>query len=154
MLGQVTLVCSLAYDTCIKYIELFSWLKVSLFLREIKKGGEEFFSEKNRGAKTFFHLKKGGRRLFFRKNKGAKTFLRLKKGGEDFFFRQIFPKTLPRYPVNFDRSLNHSHPKGGIDAMFSSNVDIQWIYTFCFRISNFGTHWLISFRLDGTRHRR
>ena len=24
-----------------------------------------------------------------------------KKGGEHIFFRQIFPRTLPRYPVNF-----------------------------------------------------
>ena len=29
---------------------------------------------------------------------------RLEKEGKDFF-RQIFPKTRPRYPVNFDRSL-------------------------------------------------
>ena len=53
-----------------------------------KKGGEDFFSENIRGAKTFFRLKKGGRRLFF---------------------RQIFPKTRPRYPVNFDRSLIIMH---------------------------------------------
>ena len=48
-----------------------------------KKGGEEFFSKKIRGAKTrgdyFFSTKKGGRRLFF---------------------RQIFPKTRPRYPFS------------------------------------------------------
>ena len=53
----------------------------------IKNGGEVFFSKKIRGAKTFFDLEKGG----------AKT-----------FFRQIFPKTRPRYPVNFDRSLNRT----------------------------------------------
>ena len=55
-----------------------------------KKGGEEYFSKKNYGGEDFFfQLKKGGRRLFF---------------------RQIFPKTRPRYPVNFDRSLSHNLP--------------------------------------------
>ena len=72
---------------------------------EIKKGGGEFFSKKIRGAKTFFHLKKGGEDFFSEKIRGAKTFFRLKKGGRRLFFRQIFPKTRPRYPVNFDRSL-------------------------------------------------
>ena len=48
--------------------------------------------------------KKKGAKSFFRKNKGTKTSLQLKEGGEDFF-KQNFPKSRPRYPVNFDRSL-------------------------------------------------
>ena len=64
---------------------------------EIKKGGEEFFSKKIRGAKTFFQLKKGGEDFFLEKIRGAKN-----------FFWQIFPKTRTRYPINFDRSLNIS----------------------------------------------
>ena len=37
---------------------------------------------------------------------GTKTFLRIKKakGGDDFLDK-FFPKTRPRYPGNFDRSL-------------------------------------------------
>ena len=53
---------------------------VRLFLEEIKK---RTFSEKNKGDEDFFNYK---------------------KGGEDFF-RANFPKTRPRYLVNFDRSL-------------------------------------------------
>ena len=74
---------------------------------EIKKGGEEFFSKKIRGAKTFFQLKKGGEDFFSEKIRGAKTFFRLKKGGRRLFFRQIFPKTWPKYPVDFDWSLRN-----------------------------------------------
>ena len=43
----------------------------------------------------------GGGDFFFEKERGAKT-----------FFRQIFPKTRPRYPVNFDRSLIPVTPRG------------------------------------------
>ena len=45
-----------------------------------------------------------GRRLFFRKIRRSKSFFRVKKGGGDLF-QANFPKTRPRYPVNFDRSL-------------------------------------------------
>ena len=45
MLGQVTRVCSLAYDT---YNECF-W-KIE---KKTKKWGEDFFQKKNKGAKTF-----------------------------------------------------------------------------------------------------
>ena len=74
---------------------------------EIKKGGGEFFSKKIRRAKTFFQLNKGGRRLFFRKNEGGEDFFFTKKRGAKTFFSQNFPKTWPRYPVNFDRSLRN-----------------------------------------------
>ena len=66
-----------------------------------------------RGAKTFFR-KKGGEGFFqkliwggdfFRVKKGAKTFSSEKVRGRRLFFMQIFTKTLPKYPVNFDRSL-------------------------------------------------
>ena len=50
--------------------------------------------------------KKGAKTFFFRKNMGGEDFFSSKKGGGDFF-RQILPKTRPRYPVNFDRSLTH-----------------------------------------------
>ena len=36
--------------------------------RDHRQGGEDFFSNKNRGAQTFFRKKLGGRRLFFEKN--------------------------------------------------------------------------------------
>ena len=57
---------------------------------------------KKRGLRVcFFRKKKEGEYFFSTENWGAWTFFRLKKGGQ----RQIFPKTRPRYPVNFDRSL-------------------------------------------------
>ena len=47
-------------------------------LEEKKKGGEEFFLEKIRGAKTFFNYKKGGKNLF-QLNKGERRLLFEKK---------------------------------------------------------------------------
>ena len=38
-------------------------------------------------------------------DRGANTFFSEKIRGAKTFFMQIFPKTRPRYPVNFDRSL-------------------------------------------------
>ena len=67
-----------------------------LFEKEIdffstkKSGGEDFLSEKIREGGDFISTKKRGRRLFF---------------------SQIFPKTRPRYSVNFDRSLTTSMKK-------------------------------------------
>ena len=58
MLGHVTRVCSLAYDTCNKYIESFSWLCVRLFSGEIKKGAKSFFRKILGGRRLFFNLKK------------------------------------------------------------------------------------------------
>ena len=60
-----------------------------------ENGGSDFFSSKKKGAATFFHRKKRGRELFFKR----------KKGGAEFFTRGKIPKTRPRYPVNFGRSL-------------------------------------------------
>ena len=63
---------------------------------EIKKGGKNFFSEKNRGAGRFFILKKGGHVDFFalfcffllfslKKQGGLELFFAVEKGGRDFF---------------------------------------------------------------------
>ena len=41
----------------------------------------------------------GGEEILFEEKKGAKT-----------CFRHIFPKTRPRYPVNFEGSFNFHHP--------------------------------------------
>ena len=97
-------------------------LEVRLLLGEIKKGGEEFFSKKIRGAKTFFQLKKGGRRLFFRRNKGGEDFFSTKKRGVKTFFQANFPKTRPRYPVNFDRSLRQ---RGCFQSLFQPLIPNQ-----------------------------
>ena len=42
---------------------------------------------------------------FSEKIRGRELFFDLKKGGEDFF-QANFSQNRPRYPVNFDRSLN------------------------------------------------
>ena len=52
----------------------FHDFKVRLFLGEIKKGGEEFFSKKKIWWRRLFSTKKRGRRLIFRKNKGDGDF--------------------------------------------------------------------------------
>ena len=125
MLGQVTRVCSLAYDTYNK------WLCVRLFSEEIK-----IFFRKNRDAKNFFD-KKGGEDFFqeiFPKTRprypvnfdrplrGAKTFFQIMRGGEDFFSDYFSHKTTSRYPVNFDRFLRGANTfptkKGGWRLFF------------------------------------
>ena len=65
-------------------------------------GGEDFY-EKNQVGEDFFSkkIRGGGAKIFFEENQVGENFFQLKKGGQ----RQIFPKTGPRYPVNFDRSL-------------------------------------------------
>ena len=66
---------------------------------EIKKGGKNFFSEKNRGAGRFFILKKGGHvdffalfcfffAFFFEKTGGAGTFFCCGKGGQGLFLKK------------------------------------------------------------------
>ena len=56
-------------------------------LGRIKKEGLRVFFEK-----SFFQLKKGDEDFFSEKIRGAKTLFRLKKGGEDFFSGKFFPK--------------------------------------------------------------
>ena len=73
MSDQVTLVCSLVHDTNNKYINVFK-----AGLEEKKNRGGEFFSEKIRGAKTFFNYKKKGEN-FFQLNKGERRLLFEKK---------------------------------------------------------------------------
>ena len=74
-----------------------------LGLGEMKKGlRPKSFIRKKYGAKTFSTKKVG--EDFLQLENGAKTFLRKNKGRR-LFFRQIFPKTQPGYPVNFERSL-------------------------------------------------
>ena len=70
MLGQVTRVYSLAYDTYNYYIKWLSKLYVKLVLEEIKNGGgglRVIFFVKMRG-KTFLQLEKGSQNSFFLKN--------------------------------------------------------------------------------------
>ena len=71
--------------------------------RDHRQGGKLFFREK-RGDRHF--STKGGEGFFFKKIKGwGKDCISTKKRVKKNFFRQIFPRTRPRYPVNFDRSL-------------------------------------------------
>ena len=53
---------------------------------EIKKGGEEFFSEKIRGAKLFLTENRGAKTFF---QEEAKSFFRPKKGAVTFFSGKI-----------------------------------------------------------------
>ena len=62
-----------------------------------KKGGDEFFSAKKKGATSFFQRKKGGDEFFSMKKRG--------KGGAEFFTQGEIPKTQPGYPVNFGQFL-------------------------------------------------
>ena len=62
------------------------------------------------GGGDFFRKNGGGGDKIFREIKGAKTFILLKKGGD------IFPKTLPRYPVNFDLYLGSAQYLSGYEV--------------------------------------
>ena len=69
------------------------------------KRGQEGFFDKKRGAKRFFELKKGRANIFRRiKGGGATSFFREEKRGANTFLLKIF-ETLPKYLVNFGRSL-------------------------------------------------
>ena len=57
---------------------------------------------KDKGANIYFSLRRGWR-LFSKKKGCANYSFREKKGR--YFIRENFPKTRPRHPVNFDRSL-------------------------------------------------
>ena len=78
-----------------------------LHLWRIRRGGQEVFFNIKRGAKSFFRAKKGGRKLFLGEKKGAKSFFGKKKGGLRVFYWSKIPKTRPRHPANFGRSLRY-----------------------------------------------
>ena len=67
--------------------------------------GAKTFSFLNWRVQTFILKNIRGRTLFFRKNKEGEDFFPTKNSEPKTFFWQIFPKTQPRYPENFDRSL-------------------------------------------------
>ena len=56
----------------------------------------------DRRAKTFFSRKIMWPKRFIEQNRGQRIFQK-KLGGAKAFSDQIFPKTRPKYPVNFDR---------------------------------------------------
>ena len=57
--------------------------------RDHRQGGEDFFSNKNRGAQTFFRKKLGGGNFFSKKISGRRLFSKKIRGGKDFFTKKI-----------------------------------------------------------------
>ena len=60
--------------------------------------------------------------MFSSKKKRAATFFKRKVGGAEFFTRGKFPKTRPRYPVNFGRSLIPPEPSENELARISAYI--------------------------------
>ena len=84
--------------------------------------------------KIFFNQKKG-RRLFSEKIRERRLFS-TKKGGRRLFLRLIFPKTRPRYPVNFDRSLTFALWAMTVVAFIGRVEDLEYFEKFRIGVYN------------------
>ena len=79
-----------------------------IHFRPRSKQGEDLFTQKNNGTKTFLTKKQRGADFFrLKKQRGEEFFWQEKQRGGDFFWKPEKAENLAPFQINFDRSLTY-----------------------------------------------